>query len=119
MKLDAAAVGLTSVVAIAVILHLYACSLQSLENYDLRAWVLAEKLADALIKGERVRLRWAEAKVTIWSSKAVKSYTIGNVIARRGYAYTFRILPNATLLKVEVEIEHPKAFIETVRSPNP
>ena len=119
MKLDAAAVGLASVTAITVILHLYACFLQSLENYNLRAWVLAEELADALVRGERVKLRWAEARVTIWSLKDVKSYAMGGVLVCRGYAYTFRILPNATLLRVEVEIEHPEASIETVKSPKP
>jgi len=114
MKFDMLAVIIAFCLFFLATMYVYANAKARVENYSIHAWVLAEQAADLLAAGESIRTN-AFIRVTLILPNGTisRTYTIGNPIKLRlGYAYTFRILGNNTLMKVEVVINTPTAFVE-------
>ena len=99
MRLELTALGIACVLSISVMLYAYTRGLTCMENYNLRAWVEAEKAASEWVGG-RLDVDGLEVRVIDVSSGSVV-YQAGSCRVRLGHAYTFRVVNN-TLYKIEV-----------------
>jgi len=88
--------GVAFVLAFASILYNYSTALRFMENYNAKAWLLAEEIAKSLEQGIMPELIGVRVRVT---GSSMRSY--GQCSHPLGYAYTFRIINN-TLVKIEV-----------------
>ncbi len=100
MRLDIAALAIACVLAISILLYVYTRGLMGMRNYNLRAWVKAEKTASEWTDGRLRGVDGLEVRVVDVISGSVV-YQAGSCRVRLGHAYTFRIA-NDTLYKVEV-----------------
>ena len=106
MKAYMAVLGVAFVLALASILYNYSTALKSMENYNLRAWLFAEEVAESLERGVTPELTGGvQVRVT---GLSVRTY--GWCGRPLGYAYTYRIINN-TLVKVEVWVCSSRATI--------
>jgi len=110
--MDMIAVVLSFILSVSLMLYYYQQALKSLVCYDVKAWELAEKTANALLRGRHIR---TSALVTVelihWNGSRT-IYTIGSAEGTPlGRGYTFRILSNGTLMKVTVEVTSDKDYV--------
>lgn len=81
-------------------------------NYDIYAWTLAEKAAKLIVSEHSIRTS-AYIIVSVLSQGNIRVYTIGvKPAVVLGKAYTYRILSNGTLIKVEVWISSLHDYVE-------
>ena len=109
MKPDILALALIFVVALAVLHYAYVKAIRNIQNYDAHAWLLAQEAAELIKQGKPIKTN-AYIVVTLYPSS--KSYTIGSkpdII--RGYAYTYTILSNNTLVKIEVYVSSSMCYV--------
>jgi len=100
MRLDIAALAITFVLAISIILYAYTRGLMGMGNFNLRAWVEAEKTASEWAGGRLKDVDGLEVRVVDVPSGSVV-YQAGGCRVHLGRAYTFRVVNN-TLYKIEV-----------------
>jgi len=100
MRLELAALGIACVLGISIMLYAYTRGLAGMENYNLRAWVEAEKTASEWVSGRLGDVDGLEVRIIDITSETVV-YQAGSCRVRLGHAYTFRVVNN-TLYKIEV-----------------
>ena len=106
---DKIALALIFIVALAVLHYTYVKAIRNIQNYDAYAWVLAQEAAELLRQGKGIRTN-AYIEVTLYPSG--RKYSIGvkpDII--RGYAYTYCILSNNTLVKIEVYASSSMCYV--------
>ena len=104
MRLDLAVVGLAGVFALSSILLNYAHAIHLMENFNIKAWAIAEEAAREWASSGAVTADGFE--VTVRNTEGWIVYKKGDCRTVLGYAYTF-IIYNNTLYKVEVAFCSP------------
>ncbi|RLE79320.1 MAG: hypothetical protein DRJ52_08660 [Thermoprotei archaeon] len=114
MRLDLLALALVFITAISAILVTYSKAVLISYNYDTYAWVLAEKAANLLKEGRGVDTSaYVVVTLILPNGTVSRQYTIGSkpqIIL--GKAYTYRILGNNTLMRVEILIASQHDYIK-------
>jgi len=112
MRLDLLALALVFVTAISAILITYSKAVLISYNYDDYAWILAEQAAELLRQGRSIETN-AYIIVTLITLNNTRTYTIGiKPSTVLGRAYTYRILGNNTLMKVEVWVSSTYDYVK-------
>lgn len=112
MRLDFLALALVFIIAISAILVTYGNAILILYNYDNYAWILAEQAAELLRQGRSIETN-AYIIVTLITLNNTKTYTIGiKPSTVLGRAYTYRILGNNTLMRVEVWVSSTYDYVK-------
>ena len=100
MRLDALAAATAFALAVSALLAVYVQALETAYVGMAECWARAEQAATDLASGRRPSSD-LYIVVRLVSKRGVREYSLGE--ARRGRScYTYRILENMTLLKVEV-----------------
>ncbi|RLE63992.1 MAG: hypothetical protein DRN53_01365 [Thermoprotei archaeon] len=112
MRMDMVAVVFSFILSVSLMLYYYQQALKNLVCYDVKAWELAERTANALLEGMSIRTSaFIMVELISWNGSRT-IYTIGRPnTSPLGRAYTFRILNNGTLMKVVVEVSSDKDYI--------
>jgi len=113
MRVDFMTAVVAAALAVIVILYTYITSQHWIVNYDTYAWVLAEKTATLLSEGKGVDTNAYIVILLILPNGTIShKYTIGTKpLTILGRAYTYRILSNNTLLKVEVWVSSTLDYV--------
>ena len=105
MKTYMVVLGVAFIFALSSLLYNYSSALKSMENYNVKAWLFAEEVAESLERGNTPEFTGVRVRVTGSSAKVY-----GSCGRPLGYAYTFRVINN-TLVKIEVWVCGPRAAV--------
>ncbi|RLF04188.1 MAG: hypothetical protein DRK00_07260 [Thermoprotei archaeon] len=97
MRIDALVAAVAFALAVAVLLRSYAQAARLAYVGMARCWARAEQAASDIVAGREPK---ASVVVRLISRLGVREYTVGELRGGRS-CYTYRILPNGTLLYVE------------------
>ncbi|RLE78872.1 MAG: hypothetical protein DRJ52_09635 [Thermoprotei archaeon] len=106
IKLEAVALILVFIISSLIMIRIYADARKEAKNLDTYAWVLAERAADLISSGRGVDASaYVVVTLILPNGTVSRQYTIGiKPAVVLGKAYTYRILQNNTLMKIEVWI---------------
>lgn len=115
MRIDLIVSILSFTLVSLLILYSYIEAQHWIVNYDICAWLLAEKAANLLKESKKIDTS-AYIIVTLILPNGTIShkYTLGNkppIVL--GKAYTYRILGNNTLMKIEIWISSAQDYIRS------
>ena len=114
IKLEVAALILVFVISSLIMIRVYVDAKKEVKNLDTYAWVLAEKAANLLKENRNIDTNaYIIVTLILPNGTISRKYTIGvepQVVL--GKAYTYRILGNNTLMKVEVWVSSTYDYVK-------
>jgi len=114
MRIDLMSAVVATALAATIILYTYITAQHWIVNYDNFAWMLAEKAANLLKENRNIDTNaYIVVTLILPNGTVSRKYTIGvepQIVL--GKAYTYRILGNNTLMKVEVWVSSTYDYVK-------